>query len=150
MNIFKFIVVGLMFASANAGCQPSNERTECPTGQWPMPHSSIANATQPKFQCACKHATEGKYNALCWPGQSCLTSGPNIGTCSGSRLNGVPCTVASECSGGYCNSNLCASTAPPSSCSSTQCMAFTDGALCASSGAQYNCVWNGASCGCSN
>lgn len=144
MNIFKLIVVGLMFASANAGCQPSNERTECPSTAWPMPASYIANATQPKFQCACKNA-DGKYDALCWPGQTCSS-----GACSGPRSNGVPCTVASECSGGYCNSNLCASTAPPSSCLSTQCMPFTDQTMCQTSGLQYGCVWNGASCGCPN
>lgn len=163
MNIFKLFVVGLMFASANAGCQPSNERTECPTSAWAAP--SGISSSDPKYQCACKDAS-GKYNALCSPGQTCSSSG----TCSGTPTNpgsgsGSQCTSAT-CMAGNNNPTQCTALqssgcvyvgttcqcsgsspapGPSSSCTLTQCQNL-DSITCAMP--TNPCVWNGSICGC--
>lgn len=162
MNIFKLIVVGLMFASANAGCQPSNERTECTANTVWAAEEGISSS-DPKYKCACKDAS-GKYNALCSPGQTCTSTGTCSGTPTQSPSTSPSPSSSSSCSGlsmnmcqntsgctyvnGNCQSSSSPAPSPSSSCNPTDCALKTLETLCNSP-----CVWTPTSsatgtCGC--
>lgn len=47
------------------------------------------------------------------------STGSNIGASTSLKANGASCSAASECTGGFCNSNVCASSAPSTISSSS-------------------------------
>lgn len=101
----KFILLGIVFAAANADCQPSNEREECPIDEaWDKP-SNIFDNNSPLNYCACKDVASGKFTAICGDGGTCNANG----TCTEPvKLGGgEQCMMGSECQSGMCMAGSC-------------------------------------------